>query len=113
MVDPFTRINIRNTNRAQKKIMSKYFSSSFNIKEFVYQLYQDFFPNVTWRYIGQGHFAHRVTLQITEFMFRVGLFKFEDVDRVLKLILEKSENLLTLEDACMKDAKAGRIRNGF
>jgi hypothetical protein len=46
-------------------------------------------------------------------MFRVGLFKFEDVDRVLKLILEKSENLLTLEDACMKDAKAGRIRNGF
>lgn len=113
LLDPFTRMNIRATNLKDPKIQAKYFSSSFNVKEFVFQLYQDFFPNVTWRYIGAGHFAHRITLQITEFLFQAGIFTFEDVDKILKLILEKSENLITLESACLKDAKAGRINGGF
>jgi len=103
LIDPFTRIHVRKTNSTDSAIKEKYFSDTFNLKEFVYSLYDNYFPNVTWRYIGAGHFAHRITLQITEFMFQVGLFTYEDVDRVLKLILEKSENLLTLEKACIKD----------
>lgn len=113
LIDPFTRIHVRKTNSTDPAIKEKYFSDTFNLKEFVYSLYDNYFPNVTWRYIGAGHFAHRITLQITEFMFQVGLFTYEDVDRVLKLILEKSENLLTLEKACIKDGKANRIYNDF
>jgi hypothetical protein len=113
LVDPFTRINIRETNLADKNIKAKYFCKSFDLKKFVYELYQNYFPNVTWRYIGQGHFAHRITLQITEFLFQVGLFTFYDVDHILKLILEKSENLVVLENACLVDAKAKRIPESF
>lgn len=46
-------------------------------------------------------------------MFQVGLFTYKDVDKILKLILEKSENLLTLEKACIKDGKANRIYDNF
>lgn len=113
LIDPFTRIHMRKKNRMDPAIRQKYFSDTFNIKDFVFSLYDNYFPNVTWRYIGEGHFAHRITLQITEFMFQVGLFTFKDVDRILKLILEKSENLLTLEQACIKDGKANRIYDNF
>ena len=67
-------------------------------------LYQSFFPNVTWRYIGGKQFAHRITIQITEFMFQAGLWTYEDVENLAKLLLEKSENLLTLESVCKRDA---------
>jgi hypothetical protein len=68
-------------------------------------LYQSFFPNVTWRYIGGKQFAHRITIQITEFMFQAGLWTYEDVENLAKLLLEKSENLITLESVCMRDSK--------
>lgn len=62
LIDPFTRINLRKTNRMDKTIKEKYFSDTFDLKDFVYSLYDNYFPNVTWRYIGAGHFAHRITL---------------------------------------------------
>ena len=69
----------------------------------MYSLFENFFPNVTWRYIGQGHFAHRITLQITEFLFQVGMWKYEDHEELIKILMEKSENIVTLEEACIRD----------
>lgn len=50
-------------------IMKKYFNVNFDLKEFIFKLYEDYFPNVTSRYVGSGHYAHRITIQITEFLF--------------------------------------------
>lgn len=92
--DPITRISIREHNLNDPELKKKYFNDNFNLKEFVMGLYQSFFPNVTWRYIGGKQFAHRITIQITEFMFQAGLWTYEDVENLAKLLLEKSENLI-------------------
>ena len=60
--DPLTRINIREKNKADLEVLKKYFNVSFNLKEFIFQLYEDYFPNVTHRYVGTGHYAHRITI---------------------------------------------------
>lgn len=67
------------------------------------QLFELYFPNVTWRYIGGSHFAHRIILQICEFMFQVGIWDYEDHEDLVKVILEKSENIVQLEKCCIKD----------
>jgi hypothetical protein len=111
IIDPFTRINIRALNRGDKVLREKYFNEDFNLKEFVYGLFDDFFPNVSWRYIGAGHFAHRITMQITEYLFEIGLWEYEDVEKLVKILLEKSENLITLEKVCENDA--GKLSASF
>ena len=105
IIDPFTRIQIRQGNRKDHKIIKKYFNDNFNLKQFVFKLYENYFPNVTWRYIGAEHFAHRITLQITEFLYKVGLWSYEDNQELIAKLLEKSENLITLEKAVEKDLK--------
>lgn len=100
----FSRIQIRDYNRSKKEIVEKYLSPEFNLKEYVYSLFEIYFPNVTWRYIGAGHYAHRIALQISELMFQVGLWELEDLDRLCSVLLEKTENLVTLEEACIKDS---------
>lgn len=111
IIDPVTRIKIRELNRLDEDLKKKYMNPDFDLKEFVFKLYDDFFPNVTWRYIGANHFAHRITLQITEFMFQIGLWTYEDHERLVKVLLEKSENLIRLEQACCKDAQ--RLSQSF
>lgn len=111
IIDPMTRIKIRELNRLDQTLHDKYINPDFNIKEFVFKLYDDFFPNVTWRYIGANHFAHRITLQITEFLFQIGLWTYEDHERLVKVLLEKSENLIRLEQACCNDS--GRLSESF
>lgn len=37
-------------------------------------------------------------------MFQAGLWTYEDVDSLAKLLLEKSENLITLESVCKRDS---------
>ena len=109
--DPLTRIRVRETNRVDPDLTKKYFNEDFDLKEFIYKLYDDFFPNVTWRYIGAGHFAHRITLQITEFVFQLGLWDYDDHDRLVKILLEKSENLNQLEEVTIGDIRGGRLKN--
>lgn len=111
IIDPMTRIKIRDLNRLDPELHKKYFNADFDLKEFVFKLYDDFFPNVTWRYIGAAHFAHRITLQITEYLFQIGLWSYEDHERLVKVLLEKSENLIRLEQACCNDA--GRLSAAF
>ena len=108
-----SRIRIRETNLNDEELKKKYFSETFNLKEFVFQLFDSFFPNVSWRYIGAGHFAHRIALQLTEYLFQLGLWTYEDHQRLVKTLLEKSENLIKLEDSCIKDAQANRVRGAF
>lgn len=103
IIDPLTRINIRNATQSNQYIKDKYFTDSFNLKKFVFELFENFFPNVTWRYIGSGHFAHRITLQITEYLFQIGMWTYEDHETLIKILLEKSENLVTLQSACLND----------
>jgi hypothetical protein len=93
-------------------IKNKYFGEKFNIKKFIFALFENYFPNVTWRYIGSGHFAHRITLQITEYLFQVGMWTYEDHEELIKILLEKSENLVTLERACIRDipSQSGAFR---
>lgn len=39
-------------------------------------------------------------------MFQAGLWTYEDVENLAKLLLEKSENLITLESVCMRDSNS-------
>jgi len=113
ITEPLSRINLRINNKANEKLMNKYFNKNFNLKKFVYSLYENFFPNVNWRYIGAGHIMHRLTLEITEYMFRLGLWELEDLEVLLRTIQEKTENILTLQDSCVKDYTNSRISEGF
>ena len=103
IIDPITRIELRTKNNKDKALIDKYFNEEFNLKEFVFSLFENFFPNVTWRYIGDEHFAHRISIQITEFMFTLGLWQYDDHERLAQVLLEKSENIQILEKACLHD----------
>ena len=78
IVDPLTRIKIRQKTQENEYIPQKYLGESFNIKKFVFQLYEKFFNFQKLRYIEQDHILQRVIFQITEFMFQVGLWTYEN-----------------------------------
>lgn len=46
--------------------------------------------------------VQRVIFQITEFMFQVGLWTYEDHEQLLLLMLEKAESLATQEKSIIK-----------
>ena len=94
--EPFSRIQTRKINR-RCAMKNKYFNEEFDLKQVILTMFTNFFPNVSWRYIGGEHVAHRLILQTMEFVFQLGLWKASDVDEITKILLEKSENLNTLE----------------
>ena len=71
--EPLSRIRTRENNSKDPNFQ-KYLTKEFDIKGFVYQIFEDFFPNVSWRYIGAGHFAHKMAFQITEYLFTLGIW---------------------------------------
>lgn len=103
ITDPLTRFKIRNSWKESEYIKQKYFNHEFNLKRFVLQLFDLFFPQVTWRYLGGQHFTPRIILQICQFMFEVGIWEYDDHEELLKTILGKSENLAALEQNCIND----------
>ena len=113
VIDPFTRIDIRETNRNHEKLKNKYFNKKFNLRQFIQKMFNNFFPNVSWRYIGAGHFAHRIAIQITEYLYQLGLWSHADNEEIMKILLEKCENLNALEKVCSSDAKANKISEKF
>jgi hypothetical protein len=103
LTDPIARIRMRERNREDKLIKQKYFSDQFNIKTFVNVLLENFFRNVTWRYIGGGQEMHRRTLTIILRLFELGLMEVDEMPEFTALLLQKLENLLVLETATYRD----------
>jgi hypothetical protein len=103
LTDPIGRIRMRERNREDKLLRQKYFSDEFNIKIFVNVLLENFFPNVTWRYIGGGQEMHRRTLTIILRLFELGLMEVDEMPEFTALLLQKLENLLVLETATYRD----------
>ena len=103
IIDPLTRIHIRTMNRNDPDLTKKYFNKVFDLKKFLKQVLDDFFPNVTWRYLGAGHHANRLALEIINFMFEIGLWEIDDLEDLLKLLTLKIENLNKLELVCISD----------
>jgi hypothetical protein len=103
LTDPIGRIRIRERNRNDKLLKQKYFSDEFNIKTFVNVLLENFFPNVTWRYVGGNQEMHRRTLTIILRLFELGLMEVDEMPEFTGLLLQKLENLLVLETVCYRD----------
>jgi len=103
-INPLTRINIRESN-IKEQIMEKYINIDFNVKELIFHVLMNFFPNVTWRYVGAGHYLSLTILMITRMFFEYGLWDIGDTYRISRILLEKIVNLSTLEDACLNDIK--------
>jgi hypothetical protein len=103
LTDPIGRIRIRERNRDDKLLKQKYFSDEFNIKTFVNVLLENFFPNVTWRYVGGNQEMHRRTLTIILRLFELGLMEVDEMPEFTGLLLQKLENLLVLETVCYRD----------
>jgi len=100
VIEPLSRIHIRRNNLNNKELSSKYITGGFNIKTFVFKLFDIFFQNVSWRYIGAEHIMHQLTFGIIEYMFRVGMWEYEDIPSLLRYLQDKAENMLNLENAC-------------
>jgi hypothetical protein len=103
VIDPFLRTKIRERNRNDQKLKDKYFNSSFDLKKFVFMLLENYFPNVTWRYIGGGQEMHRWSLYLLLQIFELGLFKVEELGELVNVLLQKLENLLVLEKRSYQD----------
>jgi hypothetical protein len=86
-------------------------TSSYQIKDLKKLLpffIENFFPNVANRFINKGHYAHLEVLKIINFMFEYGLFKYSEIEILLKQLYSLTEVLESLELSCARDAKYGK-----
>jgi hypothetical protein len=103
LTDPIARIRIREQNRNDKFLKDKYLNDKFNVKKFFNMLLENYFPNVTWRYIGANQEMHRRTLAILLKLFELGLMEVDGLPELLSALLPRLENLLVLEAVFYKD----------
>ena len=103
LYDPVYRQKIRINNLGNKKIIEKYFTTSFDLKKFVYKCIEQFFPNVSWRWVGGKQYAHYYTLCIILEMLEYGLWEKQDLDKLLTKIYSVSEIMYNLENNIYKD----------
>ena len=57
-MDPLIRIHIRQSNRIDRLLSSKYLEGDKNIKKLIYRSLDTYFPNVTWRFMGGQVYIH-------------------------------------------------------
>ena len=103
--DSISRMNLRMVNQKDPKLHKKYFNLLFDLKEFVYFLLDEYFPTTTNIYVEIGQYVNRVTLQIVEFMFQIGLWEYKEIHKLMKVLMEKSENLTNLENNIFRRLK--------
>ena len=111
MSDPFLRQKIRITNYHDKVLREKYFGEGFNIKKLIKILLENYFPNVSWRWIGSGHHAHTKTLELIVLTLELGLWEAGEMRDLLRDIYTKADTLTKLEKFCHADA--GRLSDAF
>jgi hypothetical protein len=109
--DPFQRQKTRLTNLYDSTLRQKYFNSEFNLKKMIYTLLDKFFPNVSWRWIGSGHSCHEKSLYLLVVTLELGLWEASEIPELLKVIFNKTDNLVKLEEFCINDQ--GRLGDAF
>ena len=113
LYDPVYRQKIRIRNLNNSKIMGTYFTDSFDLKKFVYICIEQFFPNVSWRWVGGQQYAHYYTLCIILEMLEYGLWEKDDLDKLLTKVYSVSEIMYNLENNIFKDRKKGISQRYF
>jgi hypothetical protein len=102
--DPIQRIRIREQTSRHPLIVNKYMKGgSFDMKAYVYSLFDHYFPNLTFRYITAGQEMHKWTLRIVLSLFELGLWEQKDLPHLASTLLQKFEGLLVLEKASFDD----------
>ena len=97
VTDPFARIRTRETNRDDEYLRNKYFSSDFDLKKFAFDCLENYFPNVTWRYVGGSQEMHRWSLKLVLTMFELGFWEYDELLGFVTVLFQKLENLNVLE----------------
>lgn len=103
LTDPLMRIKIREMNRNDPLIKKKYLSDSFDLKKFILTIFELYFPNVTWRYIGGDQEMHRWALEILLYSFELGIWESKDLSNLLNSLYMRIENLVVLENRSYMD----------
>lgn len=102
-IDPLTRIAIRKEVMEDSSVMGRYFNEAFNLKEYVFNLFANFFPNTSSIFLRRGGYISLSTLQITRVMFEVGLWNNLDTFKLARILLEKSTQMSGMEEECEQD----------
>ena len=76
-------------------------------------LTKNYFPSVSWRWLGAGHYAHNQTLLLIKQLLEYGLFTYDEIEELLKDLYRLSEILINLELNCVNDVKGNRVKGAF
>jgi hypothetical protein len=93
LTDPFTRINIRKSNRANTKFAQKYFCADFNLKKFVMNSLEILFEAEKMK---KHHLRKRLRLNFSKLVlaiFELGLWTPKEVPKLLDVLHFKVDTI--------------------